>query len=134
MRPLSYKHMMYKQAISVTLHRDNVTWLKGRADAAGCKSVSDLLDRLVTAARTGGQVARSQSVIGTIEIDPSDPSLEGADRALRDLFESSVGRSVPLDHMKPRRPRSRQKIVQSWVNPARLLQTRTRLFSMPPAG
>jgi hypothetical protein len=85
---------MNKQAISVTLQRDNITWLKGRADAAGHRSVSELLDRLVTAARASGTVSPTRTVVGTIEIDPSDPSLDNADTAVRALFESSFKRKT----------------------------------------
>ena len=42
---------MSKHAISVTLHRDNLTWLKARAGAIGARSVSDLLDQLVSELR-----------------------------------------------------------------------------------
>ena len=91
---LSYEYMMTKQAISVTLHRDNITWLKGRLDATGSKSVSELVDRLVTSARLGGEVAPPRSVVGTIQIDPSDPTLEGADAAVRALFDQSLGLRV----------------------------------------
>ena len=58
---------MAKQAISVTLEADNLTWLKGRAGAAGLRSVSELLDQLVTAARASGRVGPSRSVVGTID-------------------------------------------------------------------
>jgi hypothetical protein len=85
---------MSKQAISVTLDADNVTWLKGRAGATGSRSVSDLLDRLITSARQSGDVGPSRSVIGTIDIDPSDPLLERADEAVQSLFESSLGRPL----------------------------------------
>ena len=85
---------MSKQAISVTLDADNVTWLKGRAGAAGVRSVSELLDRLVTAARLSGDVGPSRSVVGTIDIDPGDPLLERADEAIRSVFESSLGRPL----------------------------------------
>jgi hypothetical protein len=85
---------MSKQAISVTLDADNVTWLKGRAGAKGLRSVSELLDRLVTAARQSGDVGPSRSVVGTIDIDPSDPMLERAEEAVRYVFESSLGRPL----------------------------------------
>lgn len=85
---------MSKQAISVTLHSDNVTWLKGRAGAAGVRSVSALLDQLVTAARQGGRVGPARSVVGTIDVDPADPRLEAADAAVRALFEAAVGRPL----------------------------------------
>jgi hypothetical protein len=83
---------MPKQAISVTLESDNVTWLKGRAGAAGVRSVSELVDRLVTEARQAGRLGPSRSVVGTIDIDSSDPMLEGADAAVRAVYESSLRR------------------------------------------
>ena len=62
---------MAKQAISVTLEADNLTWLKGRAGAAGLRSVSELLDQLVTrGAAVGPTSGPSRSVVGTIDIDP----------------------------------------------------------------
>ena len=87
---------MPKQAISVTLDVDNVTWLKGRAGATGNRNVSELLDQLVTAARQAGRVGPSRSVVGTIDIDPGDPGLEGADASVRALFEKSVGRPLAV--------------------------------------
>ena len=104
-----YDKHMSKQAISVTLAADNVTWLKGRAGATGLRSVSELLDRLVTAARQSGDVGPSRSVVGTIDIDPGDPLLERADEAVRYVFESSLGRplmvkeTMPEDGAKPSR-------------------------------
>lgn len=93
--PLVYdKHAMARQAISVTLDTENLTWLRGRVGAGGGRSVSDLLDQLVTEARKAGRVGPSRSVIGTIEIDASDPFLEAADAALQTLFDRSVGRPV----------------------------------------
>jgi hypothetical protein len=92
---------MSKQAISVTLDADNVTWLKGRAGATGSRSVSELLDRLVTAARQSGDVGPSRSVVGTIDIDPSDPLLERADEAVRHVFESSLGRPLMVKETSP---------------------------------
>jgi len=83
-----------KQAISVTLDADNLTWLKGRAIAGNIRSVSELLDQLVTAARESGHVGAGQSVVGTIDIDPGDPMLDRADQAVRQLFEHSVGRPL----------------------------------------
>ena len=106
---------MSKQAISVTLDADNVTWLKGRAGATGLRSVSELLDRLVTAARQSGDVGPSRSVVGTIDIDPSDPLLERADEAVRYVFESSLGRPLMVKETtaeygaKPSRTRKRRR-------------------------
>src|SRR5574342_927872 len=92
---------MSKQEISVTLEADNVTWLKGRAGAAGARSVSELLDRLVTAARQSGEIGPSRSVVGTIDVDPGDPLLERADEAVRHLFESSLGRPLMVREGMP---------------------------------
>jgi hypothetical protein len=92
---------MSKQAISVTLEADNVTWLKGRAGATGLRSMSELLDRLVTAARQSGDIGPSRSVVGTIDIDPSDPLLERADEAVRHVFESSLGRPLMIKETSP---------------------------------
>ncbi len=101
---VSYKHMMTqtKEPISVTLQRDNIKWLKGRAAAAGIRSMSELLDRIVTAARTGGRTAPVRTVAGTVEIDASDPALEHADAAVSAVFEQSLGRPFPQKHRKTR--------------------------------
>jgi hypothetical protein len=85
---------MAKQAISVTLEADNLTWLKGRASAAGIRSVSELIDQLVSAARSSGQVGPSRSVAGTIDVAADDPWLEGADDAVRGMFEASLRRPL----------------------------------------
>ena len=92
---------MAKQAISVTLETDNLTWLKGRAGAAGLRSVSELLEQLVTAARASGRVGPSRSVVGTIDLDASDPWLEGADEAVRTMFDTSLGRPLMVKEPSP---------------------------------
>ncbi len=99
---------MPKQAISVTLDGDNLTWLKGRVGATGSRSVSELLDRLVTAARKGGDAAPSQSVVGTIDIDSSDPLLKKADGALRAVFEASLGRPLVVREKRATYSRKRR--------------------------
>jgi len=83
---------MAKRAISVTLHRDNLTWLKARAGAIGARSVSDLLDQLVSEARRATPGGAVRSVVGTIDIDASDPHLTGADDVLRAMFDVSLRR------------------------------------------
>jgi hypothetical protein len=90
---ISYKYIMSTKPISVTLQDDNVTWLKGRSRAAG-ESVSALLDQLVTAARQSGQIGPARSVVGTIDVDSSDPLLAGADAAVVSLFEESLQRPL----------------------------------------
>ena len=103
---------MPKQAISVTLDADNLTWLRGRASAAGVRSISELLDQLVSAARSSGRVGPSRSVVGTIDIAESDPWLEGADDEVRGIFEASLRRPLMVKERSPvygivrkRRPR-----------------------------
>ena len=92
---------MPKQAISVTLDADNLTWLKGRANATGARSVSELLDQLVAAARSSGDIGPSRSVIGTIDVDASDPWLQGADDAMRAIFQASLGRPMMVKETSP---------------------------------
>ena len=91
---------MNKKAISVTLDADNLTWLKGRVGAAGLRSVSDLLDRLVTDARSRRSVAPVTSVVGTIDVDASDPLLLNADAAVRDLIDASLGRPLRVKEQR----------------------------------
>jgi hypothetical protein len=80
---------MAKHAISVTLDADNLVWLRGRAAQTGVRSVSELLDQLVTAARERRE-GPARSVVGTIDIVASDAALEGADAAVRHLFQASL--------------------------------------------
>jgi hypothetical protein len=86
--------MSSKRAISVTLDADNITWLKGRAGATGVRSVSELLDQIVRAARASGHSGPSTSVIGTVDIDPQDPLLADADEVVRAMFDKSIGRPL----------------------------------------
>jgi hypothetical protein len=83
-----------KQAISVTLHTENLTWLRARAAASGARSVSELLDRLVSDARAHGTGGQARSVVGTIDLDPADPLLLEADTKVRAAFEASLGRPL----------------------------------------
>jgi hypothetical protein len=54
--------------------------------------MSAVLDNLVSAARTGGQVHEStiRSVVGTVRIAEADPALVRADAAVRALFRSTL--------------------------------------------
>ena len=92
---------MNRHAISVTLALDNLAWLKGRVGAGAGRSVSDVLNRLVTDARQAGRIGPSRSVIGTIDIDASDPMLESADASVRALFDLSVGRPLLVREPRP---------------------------------
>ena len=64
----------------MTLDPANLIWLKGRVGAAGVRSVSELLDRLVSEARDA-RPGPSTSVVGTIDISAADPNLESEVRA-----------------------------------------------------
>jgi hypothetical protein len=102
---------MPKQAISLTLDIDNLTWLKGRVGAAGVRSVSELLDQLVTAARTSGH-GPSRSVVGTVDIDPGDPMLEQADEMVRAIYQTSLRRPMMVRESSPpygRQPAKRKR-------------------------
>jgi len=92
---------MGKRAISVTLETDNLVWLKARAGATGVRSVSELIDRLVTQARRAGTAGPVRSVVGTIDIDASDPSLEQADSAVRAIFDASLRRPMVVREVSP---------------------------------
>jgi len=92
---------MARRALSVTLEFDNVTWLKGRAGASG-DSVSEVLDQIVTHARRSGRHEPARSVAGTIDIDPSDPLLNGADAALRSMFDTSIERPIVVREAQAR--------------------------------
>lgn len=93
---------MTKRAISVTLHTDNLTWLKARAGAVGARSVSDLLDQLVAEARRATPGGSVRSVVGTIDIDASDPLLNGADDVLRTLVDASLKRPTLVKESRAR--------------------------------
>jgi len=83
---------MAKKAVSVTLETDNILWLKSRVRAAGGRSVSELVDRLITQARSSGSHQPGRSVVGTVDIDPGDPWLEQVDAAVKTIFDRSLGR------------------------------------------
>jgi hypothetical protein len=101
---------MAKQAISVTLHSDNLAWLKARAGAVGVRSVSELLDRLISDARRVTPGGAVRSVIGTIDIDSSDPLLERADDVVRGMYDVSLGRPMLAKESRaPYGPTSRRR-------------------------
>ena len=86
--------MSTKQAVSVTLTSDNLVWLRARAGAAGIRSVSELLDRLITNARAKGPGDVKKSVVGTIDVAAADPLLRGADEAIKGIYQASLGRPL----------------------------------------
>jgi hypothetical protein len=91
---------MSKGSLSVTLDTANVTWLKARARALGTRGVSELLDRLVTEARAETPGGAIRSVVGTIDLDPTDPMLMSATEAARSVFETSLARPAMVKERK----------------------------------
>ena len=98
---------MAKHAISVTLDADNLAWLRGRRGAAGVRSVSELLDRIVTGARNTKQIGPSRSVVGTIVIAPEDPNLDTADAAIQTIYARSLQRPWVVRETSRARPAAR---------------------------
>jgi hypothetical protein len=120
MLKIMYTMNMPKQAISVTLDQSNVLWLRGQAGAAeGRGSVSEVVDRLITEARTGGKTheAAIRSVVGTIDLASDDPLLDQADAFVRAHIETSLQRpflvreraTASSAHRKARIAKSRRR-------------------------
>jgi hypothetical protein len=84
----------------VTLDTANITWLKARARALGTRGVSELLDQLVTEARAKTPGGAIKSVVGTIDLDPTDPMLMSASEAVRSVFETSLARPTMAKERK----------------------------------
>jgi hypothetical protein len=95
-----YYEYMSKTPLSVTLQADNITWLKARARALGTRGVSGLLDQIVTDARRQSPGGAVRSVVGTIDLDPSDPLLMGADEVLRAMVDASIARPAAVKERK----------------------------------
>ena len=94
---------MAKEPVSVTLGRENLLWLRGRAARGKRRSLSDTLDEIVTAARLGGGVSGSiRSVVGTVDIAGDDPALERADQYIRGEFDASLSRPLTVHEGKTR--------------------------------
>jgi hypothetical protein len=85
---------MPKLPISVTLDADNLLWLRARTAGAKRRSLSDLLDEIVTAARVAAHGASIRSVVGTVDLPADDPTLERAKASLRAEFEASLARPI----------------------------------------
>ena len=97
-----------KNAISVTLQRDNLVWLKAQAAARTNGNVSEMLDRLLSDARSdsGMTAAGIRSVVGTIDL-PDDESLAEADGYVRAMFERSLARPMLVRERPAKRPARR---------------------------
>jgi len=100
---------MSKKAVSVTLGSDNLLWLKARAGATGVRSMSELLDRLISEARAAGPHHAVRSVVGTIDVDPNDPWLEQAHSAVRAMFDASLNRPSRVKESRARYGAARPK-------------------------
>lgn len=88
---------MPKQPVSVTLDTDNLLWLRGRAASRKRRSLSDAIDEILTAARTGsGGLGEGRSVVGTIDIAASDPDLLQADLYVRSEVDASLARPLAV--------------------------------------
>ncbi|MFN8627787.1 MAG: hypothetical protein U0587_17635 [Candidatus Binatia bacterium] len=100
---------MAKEAISVTLKRENLSWLRGQLRLRGARSVSEVLDEVVSMVRMPGRLAvQVQSVKGSIRIAEDDPNLERADEMLLALFSRHLstrprGRGGPVGAVAPLR-------------------------------
>ncbi|MCC7010013.1 MAG: hypothetical protein IT184_14495 [Acidobacteria bacterium] len=70
-------------------------WLKGRVASRKKRSLSDALDEIVTAARSGGRGGdQPRSVVGTVDIAADDSTLDRAKDVVRDLFTQSTHRPI----------------------------------------
>lgn len=84
---------MNKSPISVTLGADNLLWLKARTQATGRRSVSSVLDDLVTQAREAGGPATS--VVGWVSFPQGVEGLERGGQEVRQLFERALSKGLP---------------------------------------
>src|SRR5688500_12059477 len=89
---IRYCIFMSKMAISLTLSAEYLTWTRTRAIAVGSRSISDFIDQLIGQARSASPPAPIRSVVGTIDIDPSDPFMKDADDFIRAEFALSLAR------------------------------------------
>jgi hypothetical protein len=85
---------MSKKAVSVTLHPDNLLWLRTRVKAKGGRSLSEALDGIITEARfgIGASAAEVRSVVGNARIPRSEKVLSEAGAQVAALFRESVPR------------------------------------------
>jgi hypothetical protein len=101
---------MAKKAISITIDANNLTWLRGRVGASSLRSVSELIDRLITEARSSGPPGPIRSVVGTIDIDTSDPFLDKAADFVWTQLSRSLGRRHVTGSQRKRPSRQRRRI------------------------
>jgi hypothetical protein len=99
-----------RKAISVTLSSDNLLWLRGQATQSSSGSVSELLDRLVSEARSSGWAEPSgiRSVVGTVDLPDDDPGLETADAYVRTLFAASTRQPMMVRERAGAKPKTKR--------------------------
>jgi hypothetical protein len=85
---------MPKLPISVTLDTENLLWLRARTTGTKRRSLSDLLDEIVTTARVAAHGDSIRSVVGTVDLTADDPGLERAKASIRAEFEASLARPI----------------------------------------
>jgi hypothetical protein len=85
---------MPKLPISVTLDAQNLLWLRARTTGTKRRSLSDLLDEIVTAARVAAHGNSIRSVVGTVDLPADDPGLERAKAEIRAAFDTSLARPI----------------------------------------
>ena len=94
--------------MSVTLQEENLLWLKGQAARSGRRSVSEVLDGIVSEARLSGRIdpAAVRTVVGTVDLPDDDPGLDGADAYVRSLFAASAQRPMVVRERPSARKRA----------------------------
>ena len=95
-----------KNAISITVSREILLWLKAQAAARTRGNVSEVIDTLVRDARAAGPIDTSaiKSVAGTIDL-PDEDALHEADAYVRALFDTSLARPMLVRETPPKRSR-----------------------------
>ena len=86
-------------------------WLRGQARQSGKGSMSELLDRILTEARSAGwtEVGALRSVVGTIDLTEDDPNLESADAYIRTVFAQSVRQPMFVKASKAKQGKKAKK-------------------------
>jgi hypothetical protein len=89
---MRYRMFIPKKAVSLTLDERNLLWIRSQFASGKRRSLSEAVDRILTTARTGGQVAEEsiRSVVNTLDLPSGDPDLAAADAAIVKLFAASA--------------------------------------------
>ena len=88
---------MSRKAISITLEEENLLWLRGQARAGGRRSVSQLVDRLVSDARAAGRVLSREQLLDALK----GAAYETFDRSI-DVHISKLRGKLEADPKAPR--------------------------------